>query len=154
MDIHLIYASTSGNVEIVMETIAKILKDKEFKVFLSRAEETKPQTVKNNQRFIFGTSTWNHGRLNPFFDNLVEKMQSINCHNKQAAFVGLGDRRYEPVLFCEGIEKIRKLWLTKGGEQITTTLKINGEPYAQLETIIAPWALTTAQSWTHHHARN
>src|SRR3989344_5498173 len=154
MEIHLIYASTSGNVEIVMETIAKILKDKQFKIFLSRAEKTLPKTVKNNHRFIFGTSTWDHGRLNPFFDNLAQKMQSINCHNKQAAFIGLGDRRYEPVLFCDGIEKIRKLWLTKGGKQISSTLKINGEPYAQLNTIVAPWAALIAQAWTNNHAPN
>ncbi|OGD95864.1 hypothetical protein A3F02_01880 [Candidatus Curtissbacteria bacterium RIFCSPHIGHO2_12_FULL_38_9b] len=145
MDINLIYASTSGNVEIVMESIAKVLSTKGFRTFLFRAERTPIEAVKNNDNFIFGTSTWQHGQLNPFFLKLYEQLNLLDCHHKKAAFAGLGDRRYEPVLFCEGIEKIRKLWLKKGGKEIGSVLRIEGEPYNQLDSIVLDWVNKIAE---------
>lgn len=151
MGIHLIYASTSGNVEITMEFIGKILHYMGFDVILKRSEETSIETIVKHQRFVFGTSTWEHGRLNPFFEDLYEQMQKHNFENKQAAFVGLGDHRYEPVFFCKGIDDVRDLWLEKDGEEVSTTLKIQGEPYGQLNTIVAPWANSLAKTWAYQN---
>lgn len=147
MDIYLIYASTSGNVEIVMEEVAKVLKANGFAIFLSRVEVTPIETVSKNSKFVFGTSTWEHGLLNPFFERLYGELSKIDCLGKQAAFVGLGDRRYEPVLFCEGAEKVRRLWIKAGGREIDTILKIQGEPYEQIDSAIVPWAGQVAESF-------
>jgi len=147
MEIYLIYASTSGNVEITLEYIAKNLSYLGFSPKLIRAETASINTILKNKKFIFGTSTWDHGKINPFFDNLAFSMQKHNFDGKQAAFVGLGDKRYEPVLFCKGIETIRDLWLEKGGEEISVILKIQGEPYAQLNSIVEPWVSTLAKTW-------
>lgn len=147
MQIYLIYASTSGNVEVCMEFVAKMLKKSGKKVALLRSEITQIETIKRHQKFVFGTSTWEHGLLNPFFENLWQEMQKESFVEKQAAFIGLGDKRYEPVLFCEGIEKIKRLWLKKGGQEIGTTLKIQGEPYDQLNSKVAPWASFLAEAW-------
>lgn len=145
MKVDLIYASTSGNVEIVMETIAEELRKQHLAPVLNRAEKTPLETIKKNGHFVFGTSTWEHGMLNPHFEELYEAMKTENFNNKQAAFVGLGDRRYEPVLFCEGIELVQRLWLKSGGKKIGTILKIQGEPYEQLESLVRPWALQLAE---------
>lgn len=152
MKVDLIYASASGNVEIVAETIADIFERKHFKILLNRAEKTSIKTIEDNNHFVFATSTWDHGMLNPFFQNLYEKMKDRNFKNKQAAFVGLGDRRYEPVLFCGGQEKIRQLWLKNGGTEIGTNLKIQGEPYNQLESKVIPWASQLAEKWSNKSA--
>ena len=152
MGIDLVYASTSGNVEIVMETVAKVLRQNDFKIALNRAEKTPIGTIRNNKYFVFGTSTWDHGQLNPFFQKLYEAMQTDNFQNKEAAFVGLGDRRYEPVLFCEGINKIHGLWLKKGGKEVGTMLKIQGEPHETLDSQVVPWASELAQFWKSHRA--
>src|SRR3989344_390533 len=152
MRINLVYASTSGNVEVVMETVAKVLRQNSFEIMLSRAEKTPIETVKKNKYFVFGTSTWEHGQLNPFFQKLYEAMQTKNFQNKEAAFVGCGDRRYEPVLFCEGINKVHGLWLKKDGKVVGTILKIQGEPYEDLDSLVVPWASELAQSWKSHRA--
>lgn len=149
MGIFLIYASTSGNVEATMEFIGNILRYMGFDVNLKRSEETGVETIIKHQRFVFGTSTWEHGRLNPFFENLYDSMQKHSFENKQAAFVGLGDDRYEPVFFCKGIDDVRDLWLEKGGQETGTTLKIQGEPYEQLNTVAAPWANALAKTWAY-----
>ena len=152
MGIDLVYASTSGNVEIVMETVAKVLRQNGFKIALNRAEKTSIETIKKNKYFVFGTSTWDHGQLNPFFQKLYEAMQTVNFQNKEAAFVGLGDRRYEPVLFCKGIDKVHELWLKKDGKEVGTMLKIQGEPYEILDSKVVPWASELAQFWKSHRA--
>ncbi len=151
MVIYLIYASTSGNVEVTVEFIGKLLKKKGFEVFLSRSEKTAIETVLKHSLFVFGTSTWDHGKLNPFFANLYNEMQDQKFLGKQAAFVGLGDRRYEPILFCEGIIKVRQLWLRQGGEEIVSTLQVQGEPYSQLESIVSPWAVNLAKTWLEYN---
>lgn len=137
--IHLVYASTSGNVEIVVETVAEQLQHDGFKTELHRAEKSTLDVFTQNQFFVIATSTWEHGRLNPFFEPLMKEMKSAYFQGKQAAFIGLGDRRYEPVLFTEGMEKLRKVWLNQGGQELGERLKIQGEPYAQLEQVVKPW---------------
>lgn len=149
MGINLIYASTSGNVEITMEFIAKLMRYMGFETKLQRSELTPVDTIMKAERLIFGTSTWEHGRLNPFFEGLFSSMQKSNFEGKQAAFVGLGDRRYEPVFFCKGIDKVRDLWLEKGGVETGVALKIQGEPYNQLNTTVAPWANVLAKTWAY-----
>src|SRR5690606_34796197 len=91
--------------------------------------------------FIFATSTWEHGEINPFFNKLLAEMQNTNFSGKKAGFIGLGDTRYEPVYFCQGIKIIHKLVTDKGGEEIGDTMFINGEPYQLLETHVNDWAL-------------
>lgn len=149
--IQLVYASTSGNVEAVVENIADILNGHGFETVQTRSETTDIAPVKKHKRFVFATSTWEHGKLNPFFEKLLSQMQTENFQGKQAAFVGLGDRRYEPLLFCEGMEIIRKLWLKNGGEEVCTPLKIEGEPYEQLKTNVVPWANVLASSWSNYY---
>ncbi|MDQ3008402.1 MAG: flavodoxin family protein [bacterium] len=147
----IIYASTSGNTEAVVEHVARHWQPK-ISSTLHRAEQTKSDVITDHQFFILATSTWEHGVLNPFFSRLYAEVTELDLSDKQAAFIGLGDRRYEPVLFCEGMEKLRQLWLKKGGTEIGTALKIQGEPYSQLERAVTPWAetissiLTTGQS--------
>ena len=78
-------------------------------------------------------------------------MQAESFKNKQAAFAGLGDRRYEPLLFCEGMETLRKVWLKNGGEEVCAPLKIQGEPYEQLNSVVTPWANMLASSWANYY---
>jgi flavodoxin I len=141
--LYAVYASTSGNVELVMDYLAQHLTTAGWQVALSRAEQTDPAVITDNSLFLFGTSTWEHGRLNPFFDKLYEQMKTIDCHGKQAAFVGLGDSRYEAILFCEGMEQIKRLWLERGGTVLGMPLKINGEPHAVLSKLAGPWSERT-----------
>lgn len=140
MKINLIYASASGNVEIVAEQIASYLQTKKVQLTVSRAEQTSIEEILKNNKFVFATSTWEHGKLNPFFSKLYEEMKVSNFKGKYAAFVGLGDTRYEPVLFCEGIQIVRDLWLDHGGEEIGSMLKIQGEPYSKLQSVVDPWS--------------
>lgn len=150
LTLHCIYASTSGNVEKVVETVAQRWRDLGWQVTLHRAEKTQLSTIQDNTHFLFATSTWEHGVLNPFFARLFNEMTKADFTGKQAAFIGLGDTRYEPVLFCEGMQIVRQNWLKNHGQEVGSALRINGEPYSRLETMVIPWADRIATDWTTH----
>ncbi len=121
------------------EEVAKILTRHKYSVELHRAEQTTIDLILKNKIFIFATSTWEHGRINPFFDKLLAAMNDKSFAHVQTGFIGLGDRRYEPVLFCEGIETLKRKILGNGAKQLGSLLKINGEPYDLLDNEVAGW---------------
>lgn len=139
-NIHIIYASASGNVEAVVQKVGTILADNRITAFIHRAEECDIEVLKQNNYFVFATSTWEHGVINPYFDRFLSEMNGIDLKGKYSGFVGLGDTRYEPVHFCKGIEILKDQFLTLGGQQMGTTLKINGNPYSILDSVVADWS--------------
>jgi flavodoxin len=139
-ELHAIYASTSGNVETAVEYVANLWQAAGHTVHLHRAEQTKPEVLTANQHFLLATSTWEHGVINPFFQPLLDVLKTTSLTQQRAAFLGLGDTRYEPVLFCGGMEVLKQGWERAGGKVVGTPLKVNGEPYHQLDNLIKPWA--------------
>jgi flavodoxin len=136
----IIYASTSGNVESTCEYLADLMRGAGLKVQLERSERTDAADLISYQNFVFATSTWEHGEINPFFKPVLHDLANLNMAGKHAAFLGLGDHRYEPVWFCRGIEIAQEAFLKAGGQAFGETLKIDGEPSAQFETLVKPWA--------------
>lgn len=135
-----IYASTSGNVEFVVETVAQHWDEAGTKTLLHRAEIADHQILNQESLFLFATSTWEHGVLNPFFDEFLLHMKQTDCSGKKAFFIGCGDRRYEAVLFCKGMKIVKQTFKEQGGEILGRPLLINGSPYGQKDTHIIPWA--------------
>lgn len=140
----IIYASTSGNVESVCYAVSDFLKEVGIETELHRSEKVDPNIIVENYLFIFAASTWEHGVMNPFFEPIYQEIKQNDMTGKKACFIGLGDMRYEKVLFNKAIEQIRDVFLTQGGEQIGLTLKMNGEPYQQIDTIVKNWITKTS----------
>jgi flavodoxin len=138
-EIQIIYASTSGNVEAVAYKVSEVLDKYRIKSNLHRADQTDLRTITANKFFIFASSTWEHGIINPYFDPLVAEINESDLKGKYAGFIGLGDTRYEPINFCKGIEILQGDFIKSGGKQIGTLLKINGSPYKILDSIIVDW---------------
>lgn len=137
--IPIIYASTSGNVEATCQRVSDLLNEAGFETSLHRAENTGFEIIQESDTMIFATSTWEHGELNPFFNKLLAEIESNDLTGKKAAFIGLGDTRYEQVLFCKGIDIVRETFLKSGGKDISSPLKINGEPYQYFNTTVLNW---------------
>jgi flavodoxin I len=140
MKINAVYASTSGNTELVVESIGGFLKEAGVEVDLFRAEQS-TKDVFESRMLIFATSTWEHGELNPFFKNLYEEMLNQDFSGKYGAFVGLGDTRYEKQLFCHGITLLYERFVERGGKLIGKQLKINGEPHTLLNNVVKSWCV-------------
>lgn len=137
--IPIIYASTSGNVEATCQNVADSLAEAGFQPSLHRAEKTDISVITEANFIILATSTWEHGELNPFFFKLLTGIENSNLSGKKAAFIGLGDTRYEQILFCKGIDIVRDAFVKSGGVDIYTPMKINGEPYQYFDTTVLNW---------------
>lgn len=140
LSIPAIYASTSGNTEWVVEQVASVWQAAGLNVELYRAERTDPAIWQRHDFFLLATSTWEHGVINPFFNTLYSALKDVDCTGKRAAFIGTGDVRYEPVLFCGGMESLKNRWLERGGQAIGVPMKFNGEVYAKFDSVIKPWS--------------
>ena len=143
--IHIIYASTGGNTQHVVEQVSLYWQELGFVTVLHRAEQTPISVVTNNSLFLFATSTWEHGIVNPFFKALLTEMQKANFVGKVASFIGLGDRRYEHHYFCTGMYTIKETWEKNGGAAVGTALTIGREPFEDsIEIMVKKWADDTA----------
>lgn len=142
--VHIIYASTGGNTEHVMEQVAEVWQEQGVQVVLHRAEQTPFSVVAENQFFLFSTSTWDHGTINPFFKRLFDEMKSADFSGKVASFIGLGDRRYEHHYFCSGMTQLKDLWEKNNGVSIGVALTIGREPFEDaIEVMVNKWANET-----------
>lgn len=137
--IPIIYASTSGNVEATCQRVSDLLNEAGYETSLHRAENTEFDLIQKSNTMIFATSTWEHGELNPFFNKLLQGIEEDDLSGKKAAFIGLGDTRYEQVLYCKGIDIVREAFLKSGGMDISSPIKINGEPYQYFNSTILNW---------------
>ena len=138
--VSIVYASTSGNTEAVSDKISALLTAANIQNQTSRAEETLTSFIDENDCFLFGTSTWEHGRINPKFDKLLDYISKTSMIGKKAAFIGLGDMRYEPVAFNAGMILLRETFLKSGGTELVNPLIINGDPFPLLDTKVPYWA--------------
>ncbi|MCB9813095.1 MAG: flavodoxin family protein [Pseudomonadales bacterium] len=142
--IQIIYASTSGNTEFVMEKVADVWIEIGHEVNLHRAETTDIKLIEDNTYFLLATSTWDHGTINPFFDKLLAQMTKADFSGKSATFIGLGDRRYEKHYFCTGMKLLQEVWEKQKGTSVGVPLTIGREPFDDLiDKVVRDWAKNT-----------
>ena len=146
--IQIIYASASGNTEIVAETIRDVLRDNDIDYEIGRAEQTSEKTILESDLFLFATSTWEHGVINPHFNKVVDIIKHHQMIGKRAAFVGTGDTRYERVKFCGGMKMLRELFIEQNGRELINPLMIDGDVYGVLDTKVTEWAQELVENLT------
>jgi len=139
--IHIIYASTSGHTEYVVDTLIGFLKERspEIEVERQRVELAKPEDLLRGDLVILGSGTWNfggvEGQLNEYMHRyLFERSQGIDLTGKQIAFISLGDDRYYYTTRCT--EKF--MWFLKSthAKMALIPLIVVNEPYGQEERVM------------------
>lgn len=143
--LQIIYASTSGNTLAVAEYLHNMVLSSGMYSEIHKAQLATSATLNLSDTFVFATSTWEHGEINPYFKPLMKEIREKDLSEKRVAFIGTGDVRYEPVLFCQGMETLRELILSRGGKEICDSLKINGDPYDHMDSAIKNWCTELIQ---------
>jgi len=136
--IHIIYASTSGHTEYVVEILAPLLREAGMDVTVTRADQATAKDLLNGDVLILGSGTWNmggvEGQLNMHMHRLLfEQAAHINLNGKNVALISLGDDRYYFTTRCtEGFMRFLK---EHNGKSLPPPLIIVNEPYGQEERI-------------------
>lgn len=137
-----IFASTSGHTEYVVDELITALSAKGVSATKIRAEDAQQNNLEESGPLILASSTWNtgnsEGQLNPhMFALLLERAKDAKLNGRPVACIALGDERYR--YRANAAVHLEEFVSSHGGTLLCSTLKIINEPYGQEETV-KTWA--------------
>lgn len=142
--LHIIFASTSGHTEFVVQTLVDHLKNKapHTLVEVQRAERAQAEDLLKGDVLLLASGSWNtggvEGQLNPhMYALLMERCAALPLAGKRVLFVALGDDRYRYT--ANAAVHLANFVREHGGEHVGKTLKVVNEPYGQ-EVAVHAWA--------------
>jgi len=137
--LHIVFASTSGHTEYVLDTLIDSLKSTPgWDIEETMAEKTQPQDLLSGDVLLLASATWNtggiEGQLNPHMWVLLnDKAKTLDLVGKPCACIGLGDHRY--FYTARAADRLQHYVEAHHGRLIVPTLKIIDEPYGQEEAV-------------------
>ncbi len=144
MLLHIIYASTSGHTEYVVERICSTLGNKapDVQVRRIRAEQATADDLTKGDAMLLASGTWNtggpEGQLNPHMHGLLlDRAKNVDLKKKPVAMVALGDERYRYT--AKAGDHLQLFVESHNGTLLGERLTIVNEPYEQ-DGKIADWA--------------
>jgi flavodoxin I len=138
--LHIVFASTSGHTQYVVEALIDSLKSTApgLEIEETMAEKARPQDLLSGDVLLLASSTWNtggiEGQLNPHMWALLQdKAKTLDLVGKPCACIGLGDHRY--FYTARAADHLQDYVEGHHGRLIVPTLKIIDEPYGQEEAV-------------------
>ena len=129
MRIKIIYGTDTGNTELVVQDMIKLLDDS--KSFIQDATKINHQVItvpeinedtwNDADLFILGIPTWYDGELQSDWEEYFEEFKTIDFTGKKVAIFGLGDQLGYEEWFCDGVGILAKTVLKNGGQTIGWT---------------------------------
>ena len=118
--IKVIYGSDTGNTELVIEDLIKLVDNTE----VTTVADLTPEDW-DNDKFILGIPTWYDGELQSDWEDYFEEFKTIDFTDKKVAIFGLGDQLGYEEWFCDGIGILAEVIMENGGKVIGYTEKDN-----------------------------
>lgn len=142
--LHILYASSSGHTELVIETLAAYVRKKKrgLDVQVTRIEQAKPADLTKGGVTLLACGTWNtggvEGQLQPYMHQFLLKFaKDVDLKQQPCACIGLGDERYRYT--AAAADHLEQYVVSHGGELVVPTLRVINEPYGQ-ENVVERWA--------------
>lgn len=141
ISLHIIYASTSGHTEYVVDCVIQDVQKDGYSVTKQRAEQASAEDLLKGDVLVLASGSWNtggaEGQMNPYLDELLQKKAAtVDLAGKKVLLIGLGDDRYRYTVGC--LRYMREFVETHNGVVVEPVLRIVNEPYGQ-EEIIKDW---------------
>jgi flavodoxin len=140
--LHIVFASTSGHTEYVVNALIDSLKSitPGWKIEQTIAEKAQPMDLLSGDILLLASATWNtggiEGQLNPHMWVLLnDKAKTLDLAGKPCVCIGLGDHRY--FYTARAADHLQQYVKAHHGRLIVPTLKIIDEPYGQEEAVRA-----------------
>jgi flavodoxin len=134
----IIYSSTSGHTEYVLDVLQNFIKEKgaSWEVTAQNVELTDPQQLLDCDVLLLASSTWNttEGLLPPNFQLFIRGAKDLDLKEKPTCVIGLGDDRY--YYTCRATAHLMQFAREHGGKNLLPPLPIVNEPYDQDDKVI------------------
>ncbi len=141
--LHIIYASTSGHTEYVVDALRKYLSEKQPSLTISFqiAERAQAEDLTKGDLLILASGTWNtggrEGQMNPHMvEYLWKRVKDADLKGRECAVIGLGDDRYKYT--ARATEHMAHFIKEHGGHALVPPLVIVNEPFGQ-EAKVERW---------------
>lgn len=135
-----VYGSTGGNTEMVVESVADLLRNKKFKVDIKRAEMSNAKDILKYDAVILASPTYGHGLLEAHMAKWSKGLKEVDLKGKPCAVIGLGDPKYEMQYHIESAPILEKKLTDAGGKILLPALRISRTPVMHLKGFIPNWA--------------
>jgi flavodoxin len=139
MDICVIFTSTGGNTELVVDKVCEVLEAKGHTTQRKRAEVSEVDDLDQGDVLLFAAPTYGVGELHYHFDKLLKELKSFDLQGKQCGIVSLGDIKYHPEYHNEGANTLTVAIKEAKGEVLGRAMRLNGSPVGQMEKVVE-WA--------------
>ncbi|MDY0408972.1 flavodoxin domain-containing protein [Virgibacillus soli] len=124
----MLYASTTGNTELMAEAMISFLKDRGQEVIVKTFDfdPISVEEILDYHAVLIGTYTWDDGSLPYEVEDFYEELEDVDIRSQTFAVFGSGDTFYEFFggavdLFYERIHEL-------GGRLLPFKLKVDLEP--------------------------
>jgi flavodoxin I len=118
--IGLYYGSSKGNTEGAAERIKKEF-DKTVKngsVTLVDVKTGDITGMSEYDKLILGTSTWENGQLQEYWQNVISQIDKVDLNGKQVALFGFGDQYEFADTFLDALGTLAARVRERGGELV------------------------------------
>lgn len=124
----MLYASTTGNTELMAEAIVAYLEDKNFKV-VTKTFDFDPIDVEELLEYdavLVGTHTWDDGELPYEVEDFYEELDEVDLTGKVCGVFGSADSFYDTYGGAVDLmgERLKRL----GADMVPQRLKVDLEP--------------------------
>lgn len=136
----IIYGSTGGNTQMVVEAVVGHLKEAGVSADCQRAEQSNIEDINKADVVVLASPTYGHGILERYMEAFCEKLKHVDFNKKQMSVIGVGEAKYELQYHLESARILEDLIQDCGGEMILPPLKISGSPVRHLTGFIPKWS--------------
>ncbi|WP_077620562.1 flavodoxin [Bacillus sinesaloumensis] len=127
----LVYASMSGNTELMATYIAEGIKEKGVQLDVKECFEVTPGDLVKYDGIIIGSYTWGDGELPDELIDFYDEMDQLEFHHKKSAVFGSGSTLYSN--FGGAVDLLMEKLKERGAEIIGSPLKVEYTPNDQDE---------------------
>ena len=137
--LYIIFATTSGHTEFVVDTLTRSVELSDREIETTLAERASQQDMLGGAFLLLASSTWNtggvEGQLNPHMSVLLQsKAKNLDLAAKPSACIGLGDHRY--YYTARAADLLQAYIESHHGRLLLPALRIVDEPYGQEQAIL------------------
>jgi flavodoxin I len=138
--LYIIFATTSGHTEFVVDTLTRSVELSDWEIETSLAEKASQHDLLRGAVLLLASSTWNtggvEGQLNPHMSVLLQsRAENLDLAAKPSACIGLGDHRY--YYTARAANLLQEYIESHHGRLLLPALRIVDEPYGQEQTILS-----------------
>lgn len=141
----IIYATVSGNTELVVEKITQIInsqkksKNLELQIITKRVDLANANEILDNELTILASPTYGQGTVEAHFLPFLKQINKLNLSNSKFAVIGLGSPRFYPEYLTEAAGILEMEIKKTGGNLIVPSLRIGGEVLKMLDKLVPNW---------------